>query len=92
MRCIAKEYYGYRISVLDLRNPTRSDGGNILMLVSRYMDAYLQNPENLALKAKAEKYAKITAKTIICSDGSEVPAATDRMPFSTMTPRDCWPA
>lgn len=68
---IAKEYYGYRISVLDLRNPTRSDGDNILMLVNRYMDAYLQNPENLALKAKAEKYAKITAKTIICSDGSE---------------------
>ncbi|WP_455437620.1 VirD4-like conjugal transfer protein, CD1115 family [Hungatella hathewayi] len=68
---IAKDYYGYRISVLDLRNPTRSDGDNILMLVNRYMDAYLQSPENLALKAKAEKYAKITAKTIICSNGGD---------------------
>lgn len=68
---IAKNYYGYRISILDLRNPTRSDGDNILMLVNRYMDAYLQNPENLALKAKAEKYAKITAKTIICSNGED---------------------
>ena len=68
---IAKDCYGYQISVLDLRNPTRSDGDNILTLVSKYMDEYLAHPENLAAKAKAEKYAKITAKTIICSDGAE---------------------
>ncbi len=68
---IAKDYYGYRISILDLRNPTRSDGDNILMLVNRYMDAWLAHPENLAYKAKAEKYAKITAKTIICSNGED---------------------
>ena len=68
---IAKDYYGYKISVLDLRNPTRSDGDNILQLVNRYMDAYMKNPENLALKAKAEKYAKITAKTIISSSGED---------------------
>lgn len=68
---IAKERYGYRISVLDLRNPTRSDGNNILQLVNRYMDAYKKNPDSLALKAKAEKYAKITAKTIITSSGED---------------------
>lgn len=68
---IAKEYYGYQISVLDLRNPTRSDGDNILTLVNKYMDAYLEDMGNLAAKAKAEKYAKITAKTIICSDGAQ---------------------
>lgn len=68
---IAKDQYGYNISVLDLRNPTRSDGDNILTLVNKYMDEYLAHPENLAAKAKAEKYAKITAKTIICSDGAE---------------------
>lgn len=68
---IAKECYGYNISVLDLRNPTRSDGDNILHLVNKYMDAYQQNPENLSFKAKAEKYAKITAKTIITSSGEE---------------------
>lgn len=68
---IAKDCYGYKISVLDLRNPTRSDGDNILTLVNKYMDEYLEHPENLAAKAKAEKYAKITAKTIICSDGAE---------------------
>ena len=68
---IAKEHYGYQISILDLRNPTRSDGDNILTLVNKYMDEYLANPENLGAKAKAEKYAKITAKTIICSDGAQ---------------------
>lgn len=68
---ITRDCYGYQISVLDLRNPTRSDGDNILTLVNKYMDEYLGHPENLAAKAKAEKYAKITAKTIICSDGSE---------------------
>lgn len=68
---IAKDCYGYNISVLDLRNPTRSDGDNILHLVNKYMDAYKQNPENLSFKAKAEKYAKITAKTIITSSGGD---------------------
>lgn len=68
---IAKDCYGYNISVLDLRNPTRSDGDNILTLVNKDMDEYLAHPDNLAAKAKAEKYAKITAKTIICSDGAE---------------------
>lgn len=68
---IAQDHYGYKISVLDLRNPTRSDGDNILQLVNRYMDAYMENPDNLALKAKAEKYAKITAKTIITSSGED---------------------
>ncbi|MPL74962.1 hypothetical protein SDC9_20781 [bioreactor metagenome] len=57
------------VSGIDLRNPTRSDGNNLLHLVNRYMDAYLNNPQNIALKARAEKYAKITAKTIISSGG-----------------------
>lgn len=68
---IAKEHYGYRVSILDLRNPTRSDGGNILTMVNKYMDEYLADAGNLAAKARAEKYAKITAKTIICSDGAQ---------------------
>jgi type IV secretion system protein VirD4 len=66
---IAQKYYGYNVSVIDLRNPTRSDGNNMLHLVNQYMDAYLRDPENLAYKARAEKYAKITAKTIISSGG-----------------------
>ncbi|GLC80694.1 VirD4-like conjugal transfer protein, CD1115 family [Lacrimispora brassicae] len=72
---IAKEHYGYHVSVIDLRNPTRSDGNNLLHLVNRYMDLYLQHPESLAYKARAEKYAKITAKTIISSGGFDSSAA-----------------
>lgn len=72
---IAKDFYGYDVAVIDLRNPTRSDGNNLLHLVNRYMDAYLKNPQNLALKARAEKYAKITAKTIISSGGFDTAMA-----------------
>ena len=61
---IAKSY-GYHISVIDLRNPTRSNGNNLLHLVNKYMDLFLENPTQLVYKAKAEKYAKIIAKTII---------------------------
>lgn len=64
---IAKDYYGYHISVIDLRNPMRSHGNNLLHLVNKYMDLYAANPTNLAYKAKAEKYAKIISKTIILS-------------------------
>lgn len=27
---VASKYYGYQVSVIDLRNPTRSDGNNLL--------------------------------------------------------------
>ena len=66
---IARDYYGYHVAVIDLRNPTRSDGNNMLHLVNTYMDQYLADENNLAAKAKAEKYAKIIAKTIINSSG-----------------------
>lgn len=68
---IAKNCYGYNVSVLDLRNPTRSDENNILHLVNKYMDEYLADKSNLSAKAKAEKYAKITAKTIINIGGGD---------------------
>lgn len=61
---IAREFYGYNVIVIDLRNPTRSDGNNLLHLVNKYMDLALASG-NLSYKAKAEKYAKIIAKTII---------------------------
>ncbi len=66
---IAKQYYGYDVAIIDLRNPTKSDGNNLLHLVNKYMDENKSHPENIALKAKAEKYAKIIAKTLIFSDG-----------------------
>lgn len=68
---IAKKYYGYNVSVIDLRNPTRSDENNMLHLVNKYMDIYKADKSNLSAKAKAEKYAKITAKTIINIGGGD---------------------
>lgn len=64
---IAEKYYGYKISVIDLRNPTRSHGNNLLHLVNKYMDLYKANSKQLVYKARAEKYAKIISKTIILS-------------------------
>ena len=68
---IAKKCYGYHVSVIDLRNPTRSDGSNLLTLINRYMDIAREHPDNLAARAKAEKYAKILAKTIVNPGGDE---------------------
>ena len=71
---IARDIYGYRISVVDLREPTRSAGNNLLTLINRYMDKHRDNPRDIGAKAKAEKYAKILAKTIINPEGDN----TDR--------------
>jgi len=69
---IASKYYGYKVSVIDLRNPTRSDENNMLHLVNKYMDMFKSDKSNLSAKAKAEKYAKITAKTIINIGGGDI--------------------
>ncbi len=66
---IATKYYGYQVAVIDLRNPTRSNGYNLLTLINRYMDICREHPNDLAARAKAEKYAKILAKTIINPEG-----------------------
>ena len=68
---IAQKYYGYHVSVIDLRNPTRSDGSNLLTLINRYMDIARERQDNLAARAKAEKYAKILAKTIVNPGGDD---------------------
>lgn len=65
---IASKYYGYHISIIDLRNPTRSNSYNMLYLVNKYMDLAIENTDNnsgIMYKAKAEKFSKITSKTII---------------------------
>ena len=66
---IALDCYGYQVAVVDLRNPTRSDGYNLLTLINHYMDACRRDPADLAARAKAEKYAKILSKTVINPDG-----------------------
>ena len=65
---IARDCYGYQVVVVDLRNPTRSDGYNLLTLINHYMDACRRDPADLAARAKAEKYAKILSKTVINPD------------------------
>ena len=66
---IAIKHYGYKVTVIDLRNPTRSDGYNLLALINHYMDMCRENPGNLAARAKAEKYAKILSQTIVNPQG-----------------------
>ncbi len=66
---IAGDCYGYNVAVIDLRNPTKSDGNNLLHLVNKYMDLHKAVRGDIAYKAKAEKYAKIISKTLIYGDG-----------------------
>ena len=73
---IAQKLYGYKTPILDLRNPMQSAGDNIMHLVNKYIDLYKscedkKSPEAIGYLAKAEKYAKITSKTIVFSNGNE---------------------
>ena len=61
---VAAESYGADVVVLDLRNPLRSHGDNLLHLVNKYMELYRQGGQ-LSHRAKAERYAKVLAKTVI---------------------------
>ncbi len=71
---IAKNFYDYNISILDLRNPIISTGNNILAQVNKYMDLSkdpeLAAAEKIAAKAKCEKYARLISDNIIKSDGN----------------------
>jgi type IV secretion system protein VirD4 len=62
---IAQKCYGYRVAVLDLRQPMRSDGFNLLNLVNKYADRYKADSSDVTSKARAEKYAKVIADTVI---------------------------
>ena len=58
-----------RLYLALMRKPTRSDGYNLLTLINHYMDVCRQEPDNLAARARSEKYAKILSKTIINPEG-----------------------
>lgn len=62
-------------------------GNNLLFLVNKYTDIWKQEPDNLTARAKAEKYAKIIAKTIILSERTRPHSAPTRI--STTRRRDC---
>ena len=82
---IAQKYYGYQTSILDLRNPTCSDGDNILGMVNKYMDLYLENPENLAVKARQRNMQRSQPRPSLVPE-AEMPPVMDRTHFS-MTQR-----
>ncbi len=68
---IARDCYGYAVSVLDLRNPTRSDSFNFLSPVNRSIDRWKADRRDVASRASAEKYAKIISKTIVQSGAGD---------------------
>ena len=47
---IAHDHYGYQVAIIDLRNPTRSDGNYMLHLVNTYMNQYFADENNLVAK------------------------------------------
>mgnify|MGYP000099133163 FL=1 len=49
---IASQCYGYQVAVIDLRNPTRSNGYNLLTLINHYMDVCREDEKNLAARAR----------------------------------------
>ena len=69
MAPLRKKYYGYKVSVIDLRNPSRSDGYNLLTVINHWMDRARKDSKDLGARAKAEKYAKLLAKTIVNPEG-----------------------
>ena len=67
---VAEKYYGYHVSVVDLRNPTRSDGYNLMTLINRYMDTSFYE-HSIEAYGKAENLASILAHSIIAPKGDE---------------------
>lgn len=65
---IAQQHYEYKPLVLDFYDSRMSCGYNLMHQTNKYMDLY-KSTGILTHKAKAEKYAKITANTIVHMDG-----------------------
>ena len=85
---IAKKYYGYHVSVVDLRNPTRSDGNKPDDAGQPLHGRGREHPDDLKARAYGEKYAKILAKTIVNPGGDEQDRGRTR---TSMTQRRvCW--
>lgn len=58
-----QKVYGYQTAILDLRNPTRSDGNNLLHLINKYMDIYKAEPDIQFLVVKSKAF--ITRRYIL---------------------------
>lgn len=65
---VLRDCYDYNCLVIDLRYPNKSNSYNLMHLVNKYMDAYLETG-SLSDKANSEAYAKNIGSTIIHSEG-----------------------
>ena len=63
---IAEKYYGYKIKIIDLRNPLQSSHYNMLYRLNFCMKKYKETGSS-SWMGKAEKSAKIISKAIISS-------------------------
>lgn len=85
---IAKKYYGYRVSVINLRNPIRSDGNNLMTLVNRYMDVAREHRTTLQHGRMRKSTRRSSPKP------SSIRAATsrivDKIRTSMTQQRACW--
>ena len=66
---IARDCYGYQVAVVDLRNPTKSDGYNLLTLINHYMDACRRDPAESGRPGQGGEVCQILSKTIINPEG-----------------------
>lgn len=84
---IARDIYGYRISVVDLREPTRSDGNNLLTLINRYMDDHREYPTEITAKQRQRSMPKFWQRRSSAQRGKGV--TTDRMPTFMTQRKGC---
>lgn len=61
---IAEKYYGYKISVIDLRNSTRSHGNNLLHLVNKLWTYTKLNPNSLFTRREQKNTQKSFQKRL----------------------------
>lgn len=67
-KTIAEKYYGYKTCNINFRSPSRSDSFNYMQLVNLYIDTW-KHSGRAADKSRAERYAKITSRSIVRASG-----------------------
>lgn len=82
---VAARYYGYHVSVVDLRNPTRSDGYNLMTLINHYMDE-TRTTGDLAAVPKRRSTPRYWPRPSCLQTATRT---TARTPTSTMRRRAC---
>ena len=84
---IAKEHYGYQVSLIDLRNPTRSNGNNLLHLVNKYMDLYKETRRSWSIRPAVRSMPRSSVRPL--SSPAWMQPALARTPISMMRRKVC---